>query len=197
MADTKISALTAATTPLAGTEVVPLVQSGTTKKVSVSDLTAGRSVPVASAVFSNTVLAGATSQTLNWYEEGVYTATITPGSSGSVTLKSAEDLCSYVRIGRMVTVTGHCGVLSVSSPTGYFGISLPYAIGNLSENAARGAGAVTVYPTASASPANFVSIAIEGETDLRVYLASGTTISGGAEELQADSNVFFTFTYFV
>jgi hypothetical protein len=36
MADTKISALTAATTPLAGTEVLPLVQSGVTKKVAVS-----------------------------------------------------------------------------------------------------------------------------------------------------------------
>lgn len=44
MADKKISALTAATTPLAGTEVVPLVQSGVTKKVAVSDLTAGRAV---------------------------------------------------------------------------------------------------------------------------------------------------------
>jgi hypothetical protein len=36
MADTKISALTSATTPLAGTEVLPLVQSGVTKKVAVS-----------------------------------------------------------------------------------------------------------------------------------------------------------------
>jgi len=44
MADTKISALTAATTPLAGTEVLPIVQSGTTKKVSVADLTAGRAI---------------------------------------------------------------------------------------------------------------------------------------------------------
>lgn len=38
MADTKISALTSATTPLTGTEVLPLVQSGTTKKVSVAGL---------------------------------------------------------------------------------------------------------------------------------------------------------------
>ena len=38
MADTKISALTSATTPLTGAEVLPLVQSGTTKKVSVNDL---------------------------------------------------------------------------------------------------------------------------------------------------------------
>jgi hypothetical protein len=44
MADTKISALTSATTPLAGTEVLPIVQSGVTVKVPVSSLTAGRSV---------------------------------------------------------------------------------------------------------------------------------------------------------
>lgn len=39
MADLKISQLSSATTPLAGTEVVPLVQSGATKKVAVDDLT--------------------------------------------------------------------------------------------------------------------------------------------------------------
>jgi len=44
MADVKISALTGATTPLAGTEVLPIVQGGTTVKVAVSDLTAGRAV---------------------------------------------------------------------------------------------------------------------------------------------------------
>ena len=44
MADTKISALTSATTPLAGTEVLPIVQSSTTVKVSVANLTSGRAV---------------------------------------------------------------------------------------------------------------------------------------------------------
>lgn len=44
MADKKISQLTASTTPLAGTEVLPIVQSGATVKVAVSDLTAGRDV---------------------------------------------------------------------------------------------------------------------------------------------------------
>lgn len=38
MADTKISALTSATTPLAGTEVLPIVQSGATVKVANNDL---------------------------------------------------------------------------------------------------------------------------------------------------------------
>jgi len=44
MADKKISALPASTTPLSGTEVLPIVQSGATKQVSVANLTAGREV---------------------------------------------------------------------------------------------------------------------------------------------------------
>jgi len=49
MADAKISALVAATTPLAGTEVVPVVQSSSTKKVSIANLTAGRTVAMRNA----------------------------------------------------------------------------------------------------------------------------------------------------
>ena len=48
MADKKISALTGATTPLAGTEVLPIVQGGATVKVSVANLTAGRAVAASS-----------------------------------------------------------------------------------------------------------------------------------------------------
>lgn len=44
MADKKISQLTGATTPLAGTEVLPIVQGGSTVKVSVDNLTAGKAV---------------------------------------------------------------------------------------------------------------------------------------------------------
>lgn len=42
MADTKISALAAATTPLAGTEELPIVQGGATKRVAVDDVGAVR-----------------------------------------------------------------------------------------------------------------------------------------------------------
>jgi len=55
MADVKISGLPASTTPLAGTEVLPIVQGTTTKQVSVTNLTAGRAVSAASvAVTSST-----------------------------------------------------------------------------------------------------------------------------------------------
>lgn len=53
MADTKISGLPASTTPLAGTEVLPIVQGTTTKQVAVSDLTAGRAVSALSVTSTN------------------------------------------------------------------------------------------------------------------------------------------------
>jgi hypothetical protein len=56
MADLKISQLPAASTPLAGTEVLPIVQSGSTVQVSVDNLTAGKAVS-ASTVTATTVTA--------------------------------------------------------------------------------------------------------------------------------------------
>jgi hypothetical protein len=52
MADKKISALPVASTPLAGSEVLPIVQGGTTDQVSVANLTAGRAV----TMLSNTMV---------------------------------------------------------------------------------------------------------------------------------------------
>lgn len=44
MSDKKITQLPTATTPVAGTEVLPFVQSGVTKQVSVANLTVGRAI---------------------------------------------------------------------------------------------------------------------------------------------------------
>ena len=117
MADLKISQLTGATTPLAGTEVLPIVQSGSTVKVAVSDLTAGRAVAMAGGSFTdnitqstaakgvnftaNTPAAGMTSQLLNWYEEGTWT----PTQGGGLTIVGSFSATgSYVRVGNLVTV---------------------------------------------------------------------------------------------
>ena len=50
-----VSALNAATTPLTGSEILSIVQSGTTSKVSVANLTAGRAIDAASANITNSV----------------------------------------------------------------------------------------------------------------------------------------------
>lgn len=58
MANSKISALTSATTPLAGTETLPVVQSSTTKQVSVANLTAGRAVSASSLTLTTALTVG-------------------------------------------------------------------------------------------------------------------------------------------
>jgi len=114
MADTKISALPASTTPLAGTEVLPIVQSSTTKQVSVANLTAGRAISATSVTastgnfvvgtsgqgidFSATPGTG-TSELLADYEEGTWTPSI--GGTATYTLQSG----TYTKVGRLVSVS--------------------------------------------------------------------------------------------
>jgi hypothetical protein len=63
LADVKISGLPASTTPLAGTEVLPIVQGGQTRQVSVANLTAGRAVSASNLTLTGvaTVPAGTVS----------------------------------------------------------------------------------------------------------------------------------------
>lgn len=89
MADKKISALTGASTPLAGTEVAPVVQSGSTVKVAVSDLTAGRQVSAAGVTVT-----GATVQA-----NGVYLPTTNALALSTNSVERAR-----------VTATGEVGV---------------------------------------------------------------------------------------
>ena len=101
MADLKISQLPAATTPVAGTEVLPIVQSGTTSKVAISDLTAGRSVAalditvttaLATTFDTNIAAAGVTLAGTTLAADGTdadISINITPKGTGAVALADA------------------------------------------------------------------------------------------------------------
>ena len=69
MADTKISALPTSTVPLAGTEVLPIVQSSTTKQVSVANLTAGRTFDALGMTLTSTDAAAAAAPLLELYRD--------------------------------------------------------------------------------------------------------------------------------
>jgi hypothetical protein len=86
MADKKISQLTGATTPLAGTEVLPIVQSGSTVKVAVSDLTAGRTVSAGQLNVDNLRLDGNTISSTN--TDGA--VTIAPNGLGIINLTTSD-----------------------------------------------------------------------------------------------------------
>ena len=51
-----------------------------------------------------------------FYEEGIYTATLTPATSGTITLNTSWNKLGFTRIGNKVHVHGNIIVSSVSSP---------------------------------------------------------------------------------
>jgi len=211
MADTKISALPASTTPLAGTEVLPIVQSGVTRQVSVANLTAGRAISATAVTastgnfvvgtsgqgidFSATPGTG-TSELLADYEEGELTATMTPSTSGTITLDSNNNTLTYTKVGRMVTVTGYLLVSSVSVPVGHIDIPLPFAIG--SGNKRRSSGALRVSGVLSVNVADFIVLCVNGQSTFRIELGAATSATSlSANQMIANSEVVVMVTYFV
>jgi hypothetical protein len=161
----------------------------------------GGATPAASGAgvsFPATASASSDANTLDDYEEGGYDIAITCGTSGTVTIIAALNRGAYTKIGRQVSVTGFVRVDSVASPVGHFNISLPIAIGSLTEESARFAGSVTADFVVAANIGDFVSIGLSGESAVRVYLGDGPNLVGdSAQELKANTDVYFNFTYFV
>lgn len=141
MADTKISALPASTTPLAGTEVLPIVQSGATKKVSVADLTAGRALSATEITLStgNLIIGtagkgvdfsadpsapGMTSELLDDYEEGTWTPTL----GGTATYQQQGG--TYTKVGRIVHVEGRLIVNAIGTGSTTTVSGLPFTVLN-------------------------------------------------------------------
>lgn len=91
MADKKISALTSSTVPLAGTEVLPIVQSNSTVKVSVENLTAGRAINASSVTTTGNITSTTGNFVIDTTSKGITTNgsdTLGFGTNGSTTQMS-------------------------------------------------------------------------------------------------------------
>jgi hypothetical protein len=130
----------------------------------------------------------AAANALDDYEEGTWTMTATPQSSGTITLGTNGG--TYTKIGRQVTCTGRAIVSAVSSPVGsyvQFG-GLPFT----SLNLVSAQSAPSVYfADASASYASS-SIASYLPNNLTVFYAFKD-----ASTVAANDEFAFTITYFV
>jgi len=115
MANSKISALPAASTPLAGTEVLPVVQGGITEQVSVANLTAGRAVSAASLSLTTTPLPASSGGTgLSALGTGVATWLGTPSSANLAAAVTDETGSGALVFGTAPTISN----LTVSGTSG-------------------------------------------------------------------------------
>jgi len=158
MADSSISNLPAATTPLDGTEVLPIVDGGVTQKVSVANLTAGRAISATQVTVTtgNIIIrtagkgidfdpagSGAAANLLDDYEEGTWTPTRNNFTevlgSGAITSSGI-----YTKTGNIVHC--HCDIVCSGGAT-IAGISGTSYIGGMPFLASVGAGGVWVDTT--------------------------------------------------
>lgn len=171
MADTKISALPASTTPLAGTEVLPIVQGGATVKVSVANLTAGRVISANGVAFPATASLSSDPNTLDDYEEGTWT----PIDDSGAGLTFTSPFGYYTKVGDTVTAWGR-----VTYPTTASGLTalvggLPFTAAN---NNQPGAG--------------FIRLTNSGRSDSLSIGAATTNVTFYSNLLAAATNVQYT-----
>jgi len=201
MADKKISALTGATTPLAGTEVLPIVQSGSTVKVAVSDLTAGRAVSATQLTltagnvipangygmdFSATPGTG-TSELFADYEEGTWTPSLS-FLSGSVTYTTQAGI--YTKVGRLVTVEGYVKIATASSPSVFVlmqGLPFAPAVNNGAASILAAGMLILVAGDWVAQPRT--------SPDIRIWTFSAGTLQNPGANIQAGSEIWVTCSY--
>jgi hypothetical protein len=210
MADKKISALTGATTPLAGTEVLPIVQSSATVKVSVADLTAGRAISATQLTLTtgNLIVASGqgidfsatpgtgTSELLDDYEEGTFDVTATCGTSGTITMASGVNRLAYTKIGRTVTINGFVFVDSVSLPVGSLTINgLPFPSFDGVEGEGAAAVSLRLNGWDATTPANLQALISENGTTILIETFSLGVAGDAASFVKASTSFSFNATY--
>jgi hypothetical protein len=184
MADLKISQLPAATVPLAGTEVLPIVQSSTTKQVSVANLTANRAISAttvtattvnATTFDTNVAAAGVTLTGTTLSADGTNTninLTLTPKGTGVVTTAA-----SYTDGAGKVRAVPQSGSAKTSSYT--------LALTDVGEFIEIGSGGSIVIPDAVFAAGDIVSIFNNTSATITITRSITTAYKGGVNVNQS------------
>jgi hypothetical protein len=163
MADSKISALPASTVPLAGTEVLPIVQSSTTKQVSVANLTAGRSFDALGMTLTSTDAGATAAPLLELYRDSA-----TPAASdtlGEIEFNGEDSAGNKQAYGLI-----HASILSPTSTTEQGQLHFETATaGALTEKMIIGTTNLVINEIGAV-----FNVRIEGDTDANLFFTDAT-----------------------
>ena len=141
--------------------------------------------------FPATASASSNANTLDDYEEGTWTGTLTSGG-GSITANAVAG--TYTKVGRMVTVCGRFSVTSVSSPTGDVTLTgLPFA----NNTGVSFESAISIMSDGlQATATTMIMGVISGaDTYIAIYKYAAGAASSMASDIKAGSVFRITATY--
>jgi hypothetical protein len=222
MADTKISGLPASTTPLDGTEVLPIVQSATTKQVSIANVTAGRATSALSYLSTKVITASSNQGsyaygTLGYSDINIYSSytssanaytqkivqNTNAGAAASVDFVVSNDIgTAYTYYGDFgVTSSGYNtpgqNIINSASTVYLQSVTMPLAIGTLNSNALSFYTNSTLVGAFSAAGVFTLNTALgvaSGGTGLGTVTAGQVLYGNGTSALSSSANMTFNGT---
>jgi hypothetical protein len=152
----------------------------------------GASAGTQGIYFAPTQVASADANTLDDYEEGAVTATLTC-TSGTITL--GYNTLRYTKIGRAVTLTGFISVASYSSPSGTLQLNgFPFAVAN--DPSYRPSISVKATGLAATAVTTIMGEGSEGSSYGVLYKFSAGSVSGLAGDVTTSTHFVINVTYF-
>jgi len=148
----------------------------------------------AGVTFPVTQSASSNANTLDDYEEGVYTTGMT-ADGGTVTL--SFDKLNYTKVGRMVAVSGEIVVSSISSPTGDIYLNLPFT----AETSPSGRSGIwssylgVAYTFTGTPSGPMVGLFNQGATKMIIRVGNNASGSAASGFLTTNTTFDFGFTY--
>jgi len=187
-----------ALTKVTGSGADGLTLSSTDVTVASGDLLFGTADKgVVLGVTSNTA-----ANTLDDYEQGLFTPTLTAGTSGSFTLESGSANGVYTKIGNLVTVQVNLFTSAISSPVGNLNVGgFPFTSaqnnvdGGSSNYNGRTAGSLYIDLQASGESGNFMALLIANSTYAVIYNGEDTSVTGSANLIDASTYISLGITY--
>ena len=143
------------------------------------------------------VTSAADSNLLDDYEEGTYTPVMTV-ASGSLTVHGSHNTLAYTKIGRVVHVQGEMRFSAVSSPSGNFSVSLPFAVADLAEGAARSTSGAIGQSGFGGTPDATYYLRITSEGTTTAFFAthnSGSDTGVNANQVSTSTEMIVSFTF--
>jgi len=149
---------------------------------------------------------GMTSELLDDYEEGSFTLTAAPSSSGTLTLNSSYNTGVYTRVGNLVKIQAYLSFSGNNNATGYLQLSsLPFTVDSNQAQASGHVRAIQVvylngqyaYLPDGAGYYNAQLYCNEGQTWIRIYDLNdkGRRIDTISRHFSAGADVFLNFSY--
>jgi hypothetical protein len=131
---------------------------------------------------------------LDDYEEGIFTATLTCGTSGTITLTSGDDgnRLYYTKIGNLVHVRGILLVQSVSSPVGSLTMGgLPFTV------AKYAAAAIVANGMETTAVTSIVGFAAPATTTISIRRFAAGATADAAGDIKAGTTLIIGCAYHI